>query len=203
MTSEVVVFRPGFGRGLTVLVVAGCVVGGVSALLSDPGQAWRYLPLLALACVAVWAAYWNPAVIVTPAAVELRNVTRTIVLPWPCVQSVDTSWALTVQTAYGTFAAWAAPAPSRTKVSVAQREDVTHLPETSYGAGGSVRPGDLASTDSGQAAAIVRARWQQQRDAGVLDDPRLEHARPVVRWHVATLATLAVLAVLSVVTLVL
>ncbi|WP_217617392.1 PH domain-containing protein, partial [Cellulomonas sp. GbtcB1] len=64
-----------------------------------------------------WAAYWRPAVLVSPAGDELRNVTRTIELPWPTIQRVDTRYAHTLHTAYGDYAAWAAPAPSRARVA--------------------------------------------------------------------------------------
>ena len=74
-------------------------------------------------------------------------------------------YALTLHTAYGDYAAWAAPAPSRARVATAGRDDVANLPGSTYGPGGSVRPGDLASSASGQAAMIVRARWSSSRDA--------------------------------------
>jgi hypothetical protein len=78
---------------------------------------------------------------------------------------------------------------------------MANLPESSYGAGGTVRPGDLMSSDSGQAAALVRSRWEQVRDAGLLDDARVERSRPVVRVHVVLIGSVLFLAALSVLTL--
>jgi len=201
MSSDVVVFRPGFGRGLSVVVWLGCAFVAVSGLLRSPRTTWQWLPLLALAALLVWGAYWNPAVVVTPAGVELRNVLRTVELPWPTIQLVDVKYALTLETAWGTYSAWAAPAPSRTRARTAGPGDMAHLPPSTYGSGGTVRPGDLMSSDSGQAAALVRSRWEQVRDAGLLDDPRLERSRPVVRVHVAFIATAVFLGALSVLTL--
>lgn len=203
MVADVVEYRPGFGRGLAGVVVVLCLVGAVSGLLTDAGTTLPYLPLLALIAVGAWAAYWRPAVVVTPAGVELRNVLRTVEIPWPAVQEIGTQYALTLRTAYGSYAAWAAPAPSAVRTGRAQAGDDKHLPSSTYGPGGSVRPGDLARTGSGEAAAIVRHRWEQVRDAGLLDDPRLEHERPRVRWHTGTIAATAVLLVASVVALVL
>ena len=60
-----------------------------------------------------------------------------------------------------------------------------------------MRPGDLPGTPSGEAASVVRRRWEELRDAGHLDDPRLERERPRVRWDTRTLAAAAVLGVLS------
>lgn len=201
MVTDVEVFRPGFGRVLVVVVVLLCAGGAVTGLLDDATTVWPYLPLLALLSVLAWAAYWRPAVVVSPAGVELRNVTRTVEIPWTALNAVETHYALTLHTAYGSYASWAAPAPSQSRVRRADRTDVTDLPESTYGSGGSVRPGDLAGTDSGQAAALVRSRWEQLRDTGVLNAPRLEREQPVVHWHVGTLAVVVALGALSVLTL--
>jgi len=200
-SADVVVFRPVFGRVLAVVVIVLCVGGAVSGLVADAGLTLRWLPLLALLGTAAWATYWRPAVIVTPAAVELRNVTRTIELPWPAIQRIDTRFALTLHTPYGQYAAWAAPAPGRVQVRMAGPADMRDLPSSTYGSGGTVQAGDLASTGSGQAALLVRARWEALRDAGVLDDARLERERPRVRWHVGTLAAIVVLIAASVLAL--
>jgi hypothetical protein len=201
MSSDVVVFRPGFGRGLSIVVWLGCAFVVVSGLVQSPGTAWRWIPLVALVALLVWAAYWNPAVVVTPAGVELRNVLRTVELPWPAITLVDVQYALTLETPWGSYAAWAAPAPSRARARTSGPSDMAHLPESSYGSGGTVRPGDLMSSDSGQAAALVRSRWEEVRDAGLLADPRLERSRPVVRVHVVLIASVLFLAALSVLTL--
>lgn len=203
VSADVVEYRPAFGRVLAVVVAVCAGVGLLSGLVTDAAATWPYVPPVLLVAVWVWAAYWRPAVVVSPAGVELRNVTRTIELPWPAVERVDTRYALTLHTAYGDYAAWAAPAPGRARVVTSRAEDARNLPESSYGPGGSVRPGDLASSASGQAAMIVRARWEELRDAGVLDDPRIERARPRVRWHARTLAAIGVLIAASVLTVVL
>lgn len=198
ISADVVEYRPGFGRGLALAVGALCAVVLGGGLLGDASATLRYAPVLALVGVAAWAAYWRPAVVVSPAGVELRNVTRTIVLPWPSIERIETKYALTLHTAYGAYAAWAAPAPSRSRTLDARPDELAHLPETSYGPGGAVRPGDLAGTGSGQAAALIRWRWEELRDAGHLDDPVLERNRPRVRWHYGTLSALAVLTAASV-----
>lgn len=181
-------FRARSGSVLTVVVAAVCVVALVSALLDDPATALRYAPALALPAVLVWAFLGRPAVVVSDAGVQLRNVLRTIDLPWASIERVDTKYALTIYTADTSYAAWAAPAPSRVQTMGSSRDDLRHLPESSY-IGGAVRPGDLLSSASGQAAAYIRRRWQELHDAGQLEPA--PHDRPRVRWHV--LPTLAVL----------
>jgi len=197
-----VTYRSAFGRVLAVVIgVLGCGAL-VTGLVTDAGTTWPFVAPVLLVVVWVWAAYWRAALVVSPAGVEVRNVTRTIELPWPAIQRVDTQYALTLVTAYGQYAAWAAPAPSRNTVSIARRS-ADNLPEAARRSGAAVRTGDLLSSASGQAAAIIRARQEELAQAGLLDDPRVEHQRPRVTWHVGTLATLGVLLVTSVLTLVL
>ena len=81
---------------------------------------------------------------------------------------VDTRYALTLVTAQKSYAAWAAPAPGIWGGRNARPEDLRGLPDTSYGPGKSVRPGDLKTTDSGQAARLVRTRWRDLVESGAL-----------------------------------
>lgn len=202
VSTDVVTYRSAFGRILAVVTgVLGCgalVVG----LVTSPGATWPFVAPVVLVVFWVWAAYWRPALMVSPAGVEVRNVTRTIELPWPAIQHVDTKYALTLVTAFGDYAAWAAPAPSRSTVSAARRS-TENLPQAARRSGATVGTGDLLNSASGQAAAIIRARQEELREAGLLDDPRIERNRPRVTWHVGTLATLGLLLVASVLTLVL
>jgi hypothetical protein len=179
------VYRPTFGRILAGAIVALCVVGLVMAVAHDGLSAvWQIGPWLLLVAGLVWATYWRPEVAVDDAGVHVVNVLRTIDLPWPSIQRVDTKWALTLVTAYGKYTAWAAPAPSGLSAArAASKGNLRGLPESTYGPGGSVRPGDVPSSPSGAAAAAVRRRWEELRDAGHLDDPKLEFERPPVHWH--------------------
>jgi hypothetical protein len=164
--------------------------GGVSGLI-------HYGWWVALPAVLAWATFWNPCIVVDDAGVLLVNVFRSIQLPWPAIQDVDTKWSLKLVTAYGSFSAWAAPAPGRHGSREISPQEVKHLPESSYGVGRSVRPGDSLNTPSGQAALAIRQHWQALRDAGHLDNPRLEFDRAPIRWHVGTIATIAALIILG------
>lgn len=193
-------FRPWFGQVLTGVIGA---IGAVSFVAftwqQGLGTGLRALPFLALATAVCWALFWRPCVTVDTAGVTLVNVTRTIRLPWPSIQAVDTKWALTLITAYGRFTAWAAPAPGAAHVvrNDARRE-ARNLPASTFGPDG-IRPGDLPTSPSGGAALMIRERWERLRDAGHLDDPRLEFDRPPVRWHVEVGAALMALVIACVV----
>lgn len=192
-------FRARSGRVITVGVAVLCAVAWLLTLLDDPLTGLRYAPAFAVPAVVVWALLGRPAVVVSDGGVELRNVLRTVHLPWTAIQRIDTKYALTLYTAYGTYAAWAAPAPSRVQTLDASPADLEHLPESTYIGG--ARPGDLITTASGQAAAHVRRRWEELRDAGFLDQPRLERDAPAVRWHVGPALAVLVLVALAGVTL--
>ena len=189
-------FRPWFGRALCVGIGIICIVAAIGLLVRDGLDALPALPFLALVAGTCWAVFWRPEVAVDDGGVRLVNVLRTIDVPWPAILAIDTKWALTLVTAYGRFTAWAAPAPGIHEAIRATKRDAQDLPESTFTAEG-IRPGDLPSSSSGGAAMVIRRRWQELRDAGYLEDPRLERERAPVKWHVATIVSGVVLAALA------
>ena len=184
---------------LSVAVGLICTVGLVALALADPATALRAAPWLALLGSSCWAVFWRPQVEVDDGGVRLVNVLRTIDLPWPSIHAVDTKWSLTLDTAYGRFSGWAAPAPGRRHAFRQLRQDAAAIPPGSTSPTG-IRPGDLPATSSGDAAMVIRDRWDRLRAAGYLDDPRLERDRAPVRWHVGTFAVGGALLVLGMLT---
>ena len=193
-------FRPAFGRGLTLVVaVLGVVVVVFVFATSGLTDALLTLPWVLLFASSCWAIYWRPRVVVSNGGVRLVNVTRTIDVPWPSLTDVETRYALTLVTAYGRFSAWAAPAPS---AGTALRTAMRSRPRAAEGdAVTTVTKGDMVGTPSGDAAAMVRRRWERLRATGFLDDPRLEFDQPPIRWHWRVGLLLAGLTALSVGTL--
>lgn len=181
-------FRPSFGRWLTIAIWSLSAIAIVAAFIQGAEAGLRAVPWLALLSGAVWAAYFRPEVAVDAGGVRMVNVLRTIVLPWPAIQRIDTKWALTLFTAYGKFVAWAAPAPGGMNAARISRKAATTLPESTFGPGGSMRPGDHPDSASGAAAAVVRRQWEALRDLGFLDDPRLEFSDPPITLHLRTIA---------------
>ena len=188
------VYRTGSSRVLAASI--GAIAGiGLIALAVDDGLAGvlRYGWWIGLAATLAWATFWNPRIEVDDSGVTLVNVFRTITLPWPSISGIDTRWALTLRTAYGSYGAWAAPAPGRHGTRDTTEQDVKHLPASTFGVGDSVRPGDTVNSPSGRAALAVRQRWEALREAGYLDNPRLEFDKPPVRWHVGLIAVILAL----------
>jgi hypothetical protein len=195
--SEPITFRSRFGQVLTVFVaVVAAAAVALTIVQGAVGELGRYGWVIAFIAVLTWALFWAPSVTVTDGSVSLRNVLRTVELPWPSIGAIDTKFALTLITTYGKYTAWAAPAPGR-HATLGPRGDLKHLPSSTYVAG-TVRPGDDLRTDSGQAALIVRARWEKLRDEGHLNDARLERDRPRATWHWRTIAALVALGIATI-----
>jgi hypothetical protein len=190
------IHRPRFGPWLCVAVWAVCAFTLARELVGGAADGLRFLPILALVSLLVWATFWNPRIEVTDGGVVLVNVLRTIDLPWPAIQRIDTKWALTLFTAYGSFTAWAAPAPGVTNAARLSGGGVLSrraVPNSAMMSHDTIRPGDLPGSPSGDAAASLRRHWESLRDAGYLDNPQLEFQRVPVRWHVGLIAALVLL----------
>lgn len=172
--GETRTYRSAFSRALAVVAVA---LSGVlllwMALTAEPREALRYGAPVALVGVLAWLAFWRPLVEVSDGGVEIRNVWRTVRVPWPALQDIDSRLGLRLVTAYGSYQAWAVPAPRRTRGAVA--------------------------VEPTEAAMWVSERWDELRGAGYLDDPRLERPRAETRTHTAAVAVVAALVVLTVV----
>ena len=196
-------YRPRFGIVLSIALWVASAGAFVDLLITGSDQLARVTPWLALTSLAVWAVFWNPRVEVNDSGVHLVNVLRTIDLPWPSIQAVDTKWALAIKSSYGTFTAWAAPAPGIHSTYRNQRTARTAPPGTARGPGAAVRPGDLPGSPSGDAAAAVNRRWEELREGGHLDDPRLEFDKAPVTWHWPVIAGGGVLLLACLLTLVL
>ncbi len=188
------VYRPGASRVLAGAILVICAIGLIALTVDGGiGGVVRYGGWVGAVAVLVWALFVNPRIEVDDSGVVLVNVFRTITVPWPSIQDIDTKWSLTLRTSYGSFAAWAAPAPGRHATRDLTEQDLEHLPDSTFGVGRSVRPGDTVSSPSGRAALAIRQRWEALRAAGYLDNPRLEFDRVPIRWHVGTIAAIAAL----------
>jgi len=182
-TPERAEFRPTFGKVLTVCIGVICAASLIWVVAGEGAVALIEVgPWLGLVAGGCWATFWNPRVVVDDSGVQFVNVLRTIHVPWPAIHAVDTKFALTLITAYGRFTGWAAPAPGAHAAVRATKGNVRMIPDSAWTAGG-IRPGDLPSTPSGNAALLIRRRWETLREAGHLESPMLEHDRVPIRWH--------------------
>ena len=156
-------------------------------------QAIRSLPALTLVVLIVFSLYWRPRVEVDDGGVRIVNVFRTHYISWVAIELIDTKYALTITALGKKYSAWGAPAPGRHSAIFASRDQGANLPETTYLAG-TVRPGDLITSDSGAAAAYIRRIWEQHRDLDGI-------ASVASSWHMKQIAALGLLVLLTVVSL--
>jgi hypothetical protein len=197
--KESTTLRSRFGKVLVVIVwLIGLAVVVSLFLPFDLLVAIRTLPIVAFCAYGIWILFWSPSVTIAPSGVTIRNLIRTNEVTWPAIQRVDTRYALTLFTSAGKIVAWSAPAPGRHSVFRATRPELSRLPESTYGVGDSIRPGDIPQSDSGLAALYVRRYWEQLRDAGFLDSGAVEGTGVRTHWLVRETSLLVGLLVLSV-----
>jgi hypothetical protein len=180
------IFRSRFGQVITWLV--GLIM--LLALVATGLQSgfWSIAVSIAPAALAVfitWMLFYNPRVEVTEAGVRLINVFREVFISWGAIDRIDTRWALTIYSGASKYSAWGAVAPGRHTALFATKDEGSHLPESTYLAG-TVRPGDLITTDSGAAAAEIRRAWEKTRGQKLVSEVK-------IKWHSGAIITLSIL----------
>lgn len=194
------VFHSRFNR---VLAVISWALIAFLALSGAIAGAITMRPALGVAAIfsalVVYALLWRPSVSVDDQSVTLVNVMRTVVVPWSALIDVDTKYSLSLVVPGREFAAWAAPAPGRTAATLARRSDARlGNRAVARGLAHRSRPGDLTNTESGEAAYLVRERWNTLREEGRIEGGVAESTPITIRWHFVQLALLAVTAVVAI-----
>lgn len=177
-------------------LVTACVLWVIAAASTVYGFTLGVLPGLSVAgpmvlvATAAWLLLANPHVRVDDSAITVVNPLRTFVVDLQSIVDVATKFALTVETAHETVVAWSAPAPGGRDHVLGAREgrrcpEAGAVPRSAIRADGTVAPGDLPGSGSGDAAAVLRRRWESARAAGVLDDLPITGVR--AQWNVASI----------------
>ena len=183
--------------GLTALAALLLVAG----LAGDVRAADLVLAaaLGSLAVLTVWAVLGRPCVEVSDGTVVLRNVLRTVTIPWPTVRRTEVGWSLVVHTTAGRWTAWAAPRSSGTARAVRRRRGDASADAPDGDAAGVVAPDahgrrHHAATAEAVAAAIDD-RLDALRRAGHLDGAERVVAEHGLRPTIASAAALVLVAV--------
>jgi hypothetical protein len=193
-TDEREVFVSRFNRVVAILIWAGAAAIAVALVVSVHDLRLLYLVPCAFFALVAWVALWQPRLVVAPEGLTVHNVTRTIEIPWTALIHVDTKYALTLYTPGHRYAVWSAPAPGTASTLRATRNETKGRAGKPSVENSVRRPGDLLSTESGQAAEVVRRRWAHLRDTGALEVGVADQAPVAVHWNWAALAGLVVLA---------
>lgn len=194
-TRDVFVSR--FNRGLAVALWLIVALLFATTTATDPTWADRALALVpTLFGVALgWIVLWRPRMTVDDDGIEVVNVFHTVRVPWAALVHVDTRFALTLVTPNRRVSVWAAPAPGRAGVALARRQEQRHGRTVPDLGDGQRRAGDLLSTASGDAAYLVRHRWEELRERGAIELGTADAVRVPVTLHWVSIALLAVTAV--------
>jgi hypothetical protein len=180
----------------------------------NPGHTLAVAPGLLAAGMLVYVLFWRPAVLVDDHGVELRNVLRDVRVPWSALESVDTRFALTLLVDGGRHQSWAASAPGRPSMSLAERWPAGRdrsdpagradhaLPDPRWSPDGiaAQRSSSDLRADSGAAAFMVQQRWNAWREspAGRAHDRDEGEAQPVrVTWNLVAPMVIAAGVLLS------
>ncbi|NEN06870.1 PH domain-containing protein [Diaminobutyricibacter tongyongensis] len=193
------VYTSRFNRILAVIIWALALFMTGSLLFVAPGLRLLYLFPAAFVALFAWEALWSPRVEVDDSGVRLRNVLRTVFVPWAALIHVDTKYSLTLYTPGHRYAAWAAPAPGRASSYRATKSRSGNSGSRAPLDGDAARPGDLLGTESGEAAYLVRSRWDRLRERGAFETGVADTTKVTVTTHWATAVALIVLAAGSVV----
>lgn len=178
-------FHSRFNRVLAVVTWLLCLSGVVAVILAGTQDALRYLPLTALVAWLTWAGLWHPTLRLDDEAITVVNTFATTVVPWAALINVDTKYALTLMTPRRRVVVTVAPAPGRIATALSNR-DLKGI-SAPRGADGSIRPGDLPSTDSGAAAHLVRQRWESLLETGRIEVGTADDVRVDRRVHWPTI----------------
>jgi len=160
--------------GKIIAAVFILIFGGAAASTAATSglvDGLRGIGVTAFLVTVVYAAFWRPRLIIRETGVNVRNIVMTHEIEWGAITRIDTKWGLALFLGTKRINVWAAPAPSRYAAMFASRDQGQHLPESTYLAG-TVRPGDLVTSDSGGAAALVRRHWERRGDDRALVETR-------------------------------
>lgn len=116
---------------------------------------------------------WRPRATVSDQGIEIINPLRRYTIAWQSIQRIDTRWSLQLYLENEVIAVHAGVSPGRHSSFFASADRGTHLPESTYDRG-TIRPGDLIGTESGDLAAITRRFWEAHR--GDPGDPVVQKA---------------------------
>lgn len=200
MAADTITIASRTTRALSSIVIAVVLISIVVAVVKGGIELWNIPPLAFIALVA-WAVYWMPAVIVSYQNVVLRNVIRTITIPWTEVEQVDTRFGLGVVADGRTYRAWTGTTPwSRPRRSDIQSARVMpgaeRMVERLHAKEAEIVAENERVNRAGEATTIVAGRWDEIRAEGLLEE--MTPGRVRVRWHIEIILAAAALIAVTV-----
>lgn len=189
-TRDVFVSR--FNRGLAVTLWAVVALVFVVTVLNDTTWTDRVLAVVPTVFGGLfgWVVLWRPHMVISDDGIRVVNVFSTADVPWAALVHVDTRFALTLVTPSRRVVVSSAPAPGRIGVAMARRQEQRGGRAVPDAESGGRRAGDMLSTDSGDAAYLVRWHWDELRERGAIELGTADSVRVPVVPHWASIALL-------------
>ena len=191
------VYTSRFNRVLAIgLWVVFALIAASLFFAPSASSLWYLIPI-AFVVVLMWELMWRPSLTVVDDEIEVNNPLRTVHIPWNALVHFDTRYALRLFTPGHTYEVWAAPAPGRSfgfRSSAASRQPERGAAFSS----GSVRPSDMETSDSGEAAGMVRRRWELLQKRGAVEAGIADSVAVHIQWHWRTIVVLGALLIASV-----
>lgn len=181
-----IIFRSRFTMVLCVIMWGALAVVMTIVVVTPGGLVHIFIPMgLTAVAAIVWVVLWSPHIRIDDDAVTIANVFREIQIPWAALIDVDTRFSLTLRTPRRAYSATAAPAPGQLSgLGAARAYRSRTIPS-----GAMIRPGDLPSTDSGQAAELVRDRWHRLRDSGRIEAGKADITPVLISLRISAIVT--------------
>ena len=177
-------------------VVCALFIIALSIAIATYARDWTGVAIATIGCLwLVYVAYaglWRPRLDIDEHSVTVVNPLRTVGVPMSSLIHVDTKFSLTLITEFGRFPVACAPQPGAFAARKAAKRG-TEEPSSRAALESGRRVGDIPGTESGDAAALVRSRWEHYRDTHGADAPDADAFPPSKRLHVGTLAVIGVL----------
>ncbi|MFC7430834.1 MULTISPECIES: PH domain-containing protein [unclassified Agrococcus] len=173
-------------RGNRAIAVAIWALSAAIAAASILQGTPAIVPALAYASVAAWVGLWRPSLTIADDGIVVGNVLHVVRVPWEALVHVSTRYALTLHVPNATVSVFSAPQPGRFATFRARRVARRDGAEIA-----GMRPGDLPGTESGDAATILRTRWDALRAADAIEAGIADEATVHRRLRVDAVAVLA------------
>ncbi|GAA3019618.1 PH domain-containing protein [Microbacterium dextranolyticum] len=178
--------------GLWIGVAAGATLVAILGATTSTDHLWALIPL-ALAAVLVRELFWRPRIQWDDEAITLVNPFATTIVPWTMVVDIDTRFALTIVTPARRYRSSAAPAAGAVTMPHGGRDSLG--PDQRDGV---IRKSAALGTDSGDAAYIVRAVWNDLVEKERIPLGRAASDRARTRVHAGIIALTVLLAAATV-----
>lgn len=162
--------------GASVLcIVVWCILAAMAleALFSAGTRGLVVFPGLALVAAVLWALLWAPRVVLRPHGVDVRNIWRSVYLPFAAIERVRLGAMIRFDVVDDrdrarTITAWNAPGLGRDKML--RHADPRVISSRGAQPGDGVRrrlsPGERLENDQkASRSAIIRDRWQAARQS--------------------------------------